>query len=211
MTKKNSAKMQKNQNLFQLYANGDLKARQSLIIQNMSLVHWIVFQHFNFCQTYDDIDDFISIGTIGLIKAIDSFDQKKNCSFKTYATKVIYNEILMHLRKWKKWNSHLSLQQPISGENLTLEDVICDEKDFIDDILMQLDFNEAFSLLSNLSDREQEILKYYLGFYPPKLTQAEISLKFNLSQSYVSRIVKNAIFKLQQEYTFNTRKKSQSI
>lgn len=213
MLMKNNECVKRNDELFQKYISGDLKAREDLIIHNMSLVKYIVSHNFQGNSVYDEMDDFISIGTIGLIKAIDTFDITKNIRFSTYATRVIMNEILMYLRKWKKYNHHLSLNQMIyhedSEKEITLEDIITDQDNFIDNIIFQLEAQEMLALLSNLNNKEQEILKYYFGFYPPKLNQFEIAQKFHLSQSYVSRIIRKAILKLQESVMINqTRKKS---
>lgn len=213
MLMKNNECVKRNDELFQKYISGDLKAREDLIIHNMSLVKYIVSHNFQDNSVYDEMDDFISIGTIGLIKAIDTFDITKNVRFSTYASRVIMNEILMYLRKWKKYNHHLSLNQMIHHEDsekeITLADVITDQDNFVDNIIFQLEAQEMLALLSNLNNKEQEILKYYFGFYPPKLNQFEIAQKFHLSQSYVSRIIRKSILKLQESVMINqTRKKS---
>lgn len=210
---KNDNLNNKNKELFQQYLKGNLKARDELIIQNMALVTYIVSHNFSSQLCYDDMDDFISIGTIGLIKAIDTFDSTKNYSFATYATRVIFNEVLMYLRKCKKWNTHMSLQQPIKQsylhEEITLEETLADDTNFVEEILTNFDYEDANILLSELNEKEQEILKYYFGFYPPRLNQRDIAKKLNLSQSYISRIIKSATCKLQKNYNLE-RKKSQT-
>lgn len=184
--------------LFHQYHNGNMEAREQIIVHNLPFVTFLVCKHFKYQLGYDSLDDFISIGTIGLIKAVDSYKFEKNCCFSTYAARVIFNEILMYLKKNKKWNYHLSLQQSILDHNdVSLEQTISDDFDFVDDIITKLNNEEIYNYLDFLSVRDQQIIKLYFGIGCPKLLQLEIAEKFQISQSYISRIIRRSIIKFQ--------------
>ena len=190
--------------------NGDREARAKLIEHNLRLVAHIV-------KKYDtnnkNTDDLISIGTIGLIKGIDSFKLEKNNKLTTYVARCIENEILMHFRSNKKNNQNVSLNDSIGydkdGNEISLIDVIKSETPEINEVLHK---RENLSLISSslncLSEREREIIINRFGLNDKKeLTQKEIADKLNISRSYVSRIEKRAISKLYREF----KKKNQEL
>lgn len=183
--------------------NNDSEARAKLIEHNLRLVAHIV-------KKYDtkekDIDDLISIGTIGLIKGIDSFKNDKNTRLTTYCAKCIQNEILMYFRNNKKHINDVSLNDSIGidkdGNEINLIDVI---KSKDEDILTQLHNKDSVTTLikylSILTDREKEIItKRYGLFNNDELTQKEISEKLGISRSYVSRIEKRALLKIYKKF-----------
>ena len=183
--------------------NGDKDARAKLIEHNLRLVAHIV-------KKYDtkenNTDDLISIGTIGLIKGIDSFKHDKNIKLTTYCAKCIQNEILMHFRSNKKHLNDVSLNDSIGfdkdGNEINLIDVI---KSNEEDILTQLHNKDSISTLikylSILNKREKEIIiKRYGLFNTDELTQKEISNELNISRSYVSRIEKRALLKIYKKF-----------
>ena len=153
-----------------------------------------------------DIDELISIGTVGLIKAIDSFDVSKGTRLATYASRCIENEILMLFRNNKKQKSETFLQDPIGvdkeGNEISLIDVLSSEKDsVIDKVEMKLQINALYNKMNSaLTEREGEILKMRYGLKDGKCkTQREIAGMLGISRSYVSRIEKKALKKLKKE------------
>ncbi len=180
------------------------QARQTLIERNLRLVAHIAKKYQN---VDEDMEDLISIGTIGLIKAVESFDSSKNSRLATYAARCIDNELLMMLRSRKKTSREVSLYEPIGtdreGNEISLLDVTWQEET---DIVDQLELERSISRLSGLmnsllTDREKEILclRYGLGGCE-EVTQREIGRRLNISRSYVSRIEKRALLKLRQGY-----------
>lgn len=183
--------------------NGDKNARNMLIEHNLRLVAHIV-------KKYDvkekDVDDLISIGTIGLIKGVDSFKNEKNTRLTTYCAKCIQNEILMYFRNNKKHINDVSLNDSIGydkdGNEINLIDVI---KSNDEDIVLKLHNKDSIETLINylsiLNEREKEIIiKRYGLFNNDELTQKEISEKLNISRSYVSRIEKRALLKIYKKF-----------
>ena len=186
-----------------LLNKNDKFAREQLIEHNLRLVAHIAKKY----ESKNDLmEDLISIGIIGLIKAVDSFSNDKGVRLATYSAKCIENEILMHLRSNKKNTKNVSLFDSIGedkdGSIITLMDVVPSSNLPLD---MQLDrknkINQLISYLPKLDERELEIitLRYGLG-NNEELTQNEIAKKFNISRSYVSRIEKRALTKLLQEF-----------
>ena len=181
-------------------------ARNKLIEHNLRLVARIVKKYDN---TSESNDDLISIGIIGLIKAIDSFKNDKKTKLATYASKCIENEILMTLRKNKHRDKEASLEDTIAydkdGEDLLLLDIIESDEKSIDEILLKRDrLNKLEKYFEKLEPREKEILTYRFGLFDtPELTQVEIAKKLDISRSYVSRIEKRALYKLLQEFKKN--------
>ena len=183
----------------ELMAKGDRAARNVLIEHNLRLVAHIV-------KKYADLscgDDLISIGTIGLIKGVNSFDPEKSPRLSTYISRCIENEILMSLRKEKKYQGQVSLQEPIGydtdGNEVSLIDVLQAENE---EICERMDRDNMIAKIMRkvrtlLSDREREIicLRYGLGGGEP-LTQREVAGKLGISRSYVSRIEKKALVRL---------------
>ena len=184
-------------------AQGDKGAREKLIEHNLRLVAHIVKKYQN---QSDDKEDLISIGTIGLIKAIDSFSPDKGTKLATYAARCIDNEILMLFRSTKKMRNDVSLYDPIGfdkeGNEIRLIDVVRDEeKDLNDVIIQQLAIEKIEKNLNALTERERDIIirRFGLGNHEEE-TQQEIAKSYGISRSYVSRIEKRALMKLYREF-----------
>ena len=187
-----------------LYKNGDREAREILIERNLRLVAHIV-KKYNTNER--DIDDLISIGTIGLIKAIDTFDTEKGIRLATYASRCIENELLMMLRNSKKQAKDVYLYEPIGadkeGNEINLLDII---ESVDEDVVETMEFTENVKKLylyldDILSAREKEIIVLRYGLYGDKeVTQREIADMLGISRSYVSRIEKKALKKLRNRY-----------
>ena len=184
----------------QEYKQGNLEAKNILIERNLRLVAHIVKKYQG---APEEMDDLISIGTIGLIKAIHTFDAQKASRLSTYAARCIDNELLMLLRSKKKSNREVSLYDPIGtdkeGNEISLLDIIETEPvDVVKNYSLKQDIARLYQLLPKvLTTREREIIKLRFGLYgEQELTQREIAKRLNISRSYVSRIEKNAILKL---------------
>lgn len=182
------------------YALGDEEAKEILVKHNLRLVAHIAKKYSN----YGDNDELISIGSIGLIKAIESFNHEKGTALATYASRCIENEILMTMRTSKKHRSNVSLNEPIGvdkdGNELVIMDMLCDDHSVIEDVENNIMMEKLLNITrSVLTDREFEIVRYRygLGGYPA-LTQREVAKKFDISRSYVSRIEKKALEKIKQ-------------
>ena len=189
--------------LLKRYRNGDDEARKLLIEHNLRLVAHVVKKYYD---TNFDSDDLISIGTIGLIKAISSFNENKGTKLATYAARCIENEILMYFRAQKKTSLDVFINDPIDtdkeGNALTLLDVIASDFSMVDDIDTRLKIRKLREFLKTaLNDRERKIiiLRYGLGGKPP-LPQREVAKRLQISRSYVSRIEKKALEKLYDKY-----------
>jgi RNA polymerase sporulation-specific sigma factor len=179
----------------QEYKQGNLEAKNILIERNLRLVAHIVKKYQG---APEEMDDLISIGTIGLIKAIHTFDAQKASRLSTYAARCIDNELLMLLRSKKKSNREVSLYDPIGtdkeGNEISLLDIIETEPV---DVVKNYSLKQDQLLPKVLTTREREIIKLRYGLYgEQELTQREIAKRLNISRSYVSRIEKNAILKL---------------
>lgn len=184
----------------QEYKQGNLEAKNILIERNLRLVAHIVKKYQG---APEEMDDLISVGTIGLIKAIHTFDAQKASRLSTYAARCIDNELLMLLRSKKKSNREVSLYDPIGtdkeGNEISLLDIIETEPvDVVKNYSLKQDIARLYQLLPKvLTTREREIIKLRYGLYgEQELTQREIAKRLNISRSYVSRIEKNAILKL---------------
>lgn len=183
--------------------NKDESAKEILIERNMRLVAHIAKKYNN---STEDQDDLISIGTIGLIKAIETYNVEKGTRLATYASKCIENEILMNIRSNKKNKVQVSLQDPIGtdkeGNEISLIDILgSDIDDILDQVELKVQISKLYEQLDKiLSKREKEIilLRYGLTTYGYK-TQREIANKLDISRSYVSRIEKRALKKLRKE------------
>ncbi len=182
---------------------GDLDARNTLIEHNLRLVAHIVKKYYAASSNQDDL---ISIGTIGLIKAVSTFKSDKNIRLATYASRCIENEILMYFRNQKKSAQDVYINDPIDsdkdGNTLTLIDAIADKTDIVEELDTKMKLEKLKSIINNTLDpRELEIitLRYGLGGVT-ELTQREIAAKLNISRSYVSRIEKSALKKLRSRF-----------
>lgn len=179
--------------------NGEEKARNVLIERNLRLVAHIVKK---FDNTGEDVDDLISIGTIGLIKAINTFDQSKKIRLATYAARCIENEILMHLRSTRRTRSEVSLYDPIGvdkeGNEITLIDVLGTAPDVVAEAVEnQCEQERLTKEIHRLSGRERWVLEMRFGMPDgSRKTQRDIARMLGISRSYVSRIEKRAISKL---------------
>ena len=189
---------EENENL-KLMMEDNQDAKNCLIEHNLRLVVYIARK---FDNTGINVEDLISIGTIGLIKAIDSYSLDKKTKLATYASKCIENEILMHLRKNKKLNLEVSLNEVIGvdrdGSEIVLEELIDNkEKPIIDQIYQKDNIDTFLNVFHILTPKEQDILskRYGLNNYD-KMTQNEIAKEYHISRSYVSRIEKKALIKL---------------
>ena len=181
---------------------GEDAAKQTLIEHNLRLVVYIARR---FENTGVNLEDLISIGTIGLIKAINTYRLDKNIKLATYASRCIENEILMHIRKISSQKAEISLDEPINmdydGNELLLSDIIGTEEDMVmrpleDDVDLCL-LRQA---LSQLPEREQEIIWMRFGLNGRKeLTQKEVAQKLGISQSYISRLEKRIMLRLKKE------------
>ncbi len=179
--------------------NGDLKARNKLIEHNLRLVVFLAKKYDN---TLFDLEDLVSIGTIGLIKGIKTYKLDKNIKLATYASRCIDNEILMFLRKNKKRTGEVSFEDSINldgeGNELHIEDVFGTEEDIVHKMLEESDDKILLeNEVKKLNDRDKEIIELRYGLFGKKeLTQKELADKLNISQSYISRIEKKVIKKL---------------
>ena len=184
---------------FRRARDGDEEARQTLILHNLRLVSHIVRKYY---ATAKNQEDLVSIGTIGLCKAVDSFKIENGARFATYAAKCIQNEILMHFRSQKKLSAEVSMNETIDvdrdGNPLTYTDVISSEEDLPEEVMRSVEADRALALVrTRLDSRERQIitLRFGLGGVPA-MTQREIADKLGISRSYVSRIEKAALDKL---------------
>lgn len=184
------------------------KARKKLILHNLRLVGHIAKKYESKDDSYDDL---ISIGTIGLIKAIDTFSLDKNVKIATYASRCIENEILMVLRSNKKYSKNVLLSETVGqdkdGEDIILEDLITPNEELTS---YNYDKNEKINLLkqyiSVLDDKEYQIISLRYGLNGNhEFTQKEIGKMYHISRSYVSRIEKRALIKLYQEFKKNNK------
>ena len=184
--------------------NGDLEARNELIERNMRLVAHVAKKYQN---PEDEMEDLISIGTIGLIKAVETYKEDYGSRLATYAARCIDNELLMHFRAKKKTSKEVSLYEPIGtdkeGNQIQLLDVVVSEDEDVVELLEQdrkvRRLNEIIP--QTLSGRELFIIINRYGLYVKKtMTQREIARKLGISRSYVSRIEKRAIEKLRQAF-----------
>ena len=180
-----------------------LEARQTLIEHNLRLVVYIAKK---FDNTGVGVEDLISIGTIGLIKAINTFKSDKNIKLATYASRCIENEILMHLRRNSRIKTEVSIDEPLNvdwdGNELLLSDILGTEEDLVyKDIEDEVDLNLLEQAMDILSDRERTIieLRYGIGHDDEEMTQKEVADSLGISQSYISRLEKKIIKRLKRE------------
>ena len=184
---------------FEQAALGDEKARDRLILHNLRLVAHIVRKYYPSAKNQEDL---ISIGSIGLVKAVDSFRIENGARFATYAAKCIQNEILMHFRSQKKLCTEVSLSETIDvdrdGNPLTYIDIVCSDEDVAEEVEVKIQVEKAMRLVETvLTDREKQIVVMRYGLYGTRAaTQREIASMLGISRSYVSRIEKSALEKL---------------
>ena len=195
----------------QRYTEGDLEAKHILIERNLRLVAHVIKKYQNL---EEDPDDLISIGTIGLIKAVVTFNPDKGNRLAAYASRCVENEILMHLRSRKKASKEISLYEPIGtdreGNEIRLYDIIeTDEADVPDKIYLKENIQKLYEKVENeLSKREKLVLKMRYGLYNgEEYTQREIARQLHISRSYVSRIEKRAFMKIYREFQKEEKRK----
>lgn len=184
------------QKCFYLMKTGDKNAKNKLIEHNLRLVAHIIKKYYS---NSSEQDDLISIGTIGLIKAVSTFDYEKGARFATYAARCIENEILMYFRNKKKYAQDVSFSEPIDcdkdGNTLSIADIMADENNISEDIEDKLRAENLYRAVDSvLSGREKEIIYFRYGLKGTKAyTQKEVAKKLGISRSYVSRIEKKAL------------------
>lgn len=185
------------------WKNGDISARNKLVEHNLRLVAHITKKYYASCS---DTDELVSIGTIGLIKAVNTFNMDKNIRLSSYASRCIENEVLMYFRNGKKTAQDMSLDDAIDsdsdGNKLTLMDIMSVEDDFVDNLDIKLKSEKLQKYIAeSLTPREKLVitLRYGLNGNEP-LTQREIAKKLNISRSYVSRIEKKALEDLKKRF-----------
>ena len=191
------------------WKNKDLSARNTLIEHNLRLVAHIVKK---FESTYNDVDDLIGIGTVGLIKGIDSFSPNKNVRLTTYIAKCAENEILMHFRADKKNSKNVSIYDGISydkeGNEVTIDVLKTEDPDFNEEIYKNDNIKLLKEYMNILTPRERDVLTKRYGLdNSDEITQKEIAKNLGISRSYVSRIEKRAITKILREFIKNDTKK----
>lgn len=186
----------------QRFAKGDKEARDTLIAHNLRLVAHIIKKY---CSGNTDQEDLISIGTIGLIKAVNTFDQSKGIRLSSYAARCIENEILMYFRSTKKSAQDVSMNEPIDsdkdGSALTLMDVLATDDNIFDNLDRKIRCEQLYKYIKRLPTREQTILRlrYGLDGKEPQ-TQREVAQFLGISRSYVSRIEKKALETLHKQF-----------
>ncbi len=193
---------QEQEYLRQYHEEGNTDARRLLIEHNLRLVAHIVKKYYG---TSADQDDLVSIGTIGLIKAVDTFDHTKKARLATYASKCVQNEILMWFRANKKRATDVSLSEPIDtdkdGHPLSLIDVIADDDTLAEDLEIKVNGEKLRRYIDEeLDEREREIIERRYGLIGEPLAQREVAKALNISRSYVSRIEKKALEKLRARF-----------
>ena len=185
------------------HEDGDINARNMLVNHNMRLVAHIIKKYYS---NYSDQEDIISIGTIGLIKAINTFDYKKGTRLATYASRCIENEIFMHFRTRKKNAQEISMDEPIDtdseGNPLTFSDIIFSTESVFDDVELKIQSEKLYKYIDNIEDqRKKQILIMRYGLYDTEsYTQREIAQKLGISRSYVSRIETKALEELREYF-----------
>ena len=186
-----------------LKSKNDEAAREALILHNLRLVSHIVRKYYAASPNQEDL---VSVGTVGLVKAVDSFSESNGARFATYASKCIQNEILMYFRSQKKLAAEVSLSETIDidkdGNPLTYIDVICSEDNVVDDVELKIRTQKMMRLIKTvLTSRERLIVGMRYGLDGSKpLTQRETAEKLDISRSYVSRIEKSALEKLRDAF-----------
>lgn len=186
-----------------LAKSGDKQAKNKLVEHNLRLVAHVIKKYY---AAEPDRDDLISIGTIGLIKAVNTFDVDKGARLATYAARCIENEILMYFRSTRKNGAVVSINEPIEtdgeGNPLTLMDIVFTEDTIADDIDTVIKSEKLYKFVEEIGDeREKEIIINRYGLYEKEpLTQKEIAANLGISRSYVSRIEKKVLEKLRKRF-----------
>lgn len=193
---------------FRLMSEGDKDARQKLILHNLRLVSHIIRKYYSTSKCQDDL---VSVGSIGLVKAVDSYVLGKSTKFATYAAKCIQNEVLMYFRAQKKLANEVSINETIDvdrdGNPLTYIDVISCDDSITDDVDLKMQSDKMYNYINTiLNNREKQILIMRYGLYGHRqYTQREVAEHLGISRSYVSRLEKSALDKLSDAFN-NTSK-----
>ena len=193
----------KEREYLELLQNGDQEAKNKLIEHNLRLVAHVIKKYY---ASTSDQDDLVSIGTIGLMKAVNSYDLEKNIKLATYASRCIENEILMFLRKNNKIRAEVSIDEPINtdseGNDLSLADMLGTDNDSMFKMIEDSDKKKILiGAIQKLNDREKLIMQMRYGFGGlDELTQKEVADKLGISQSYISRIEKKVINGLKKDF-----------
>ena len=188
--------------MLKAYAAGDMNARSILIEHNLRLVVYIAKK---FENAGVNVEDLISIGTIGLIKAVNTFKLDKKIKLATYASRCIENEILMYLRRNTRIKSEVSLDEPLNvdwdGNELLLSDILGTENDIVSRrIEEEVNRKLLYSAMNKLEPRERELMEMRFGLKSGReMTQKEVADRLGISQSYISRLEKRIITRLQRE------------
>jgi len=188
--------------LLERIKQGDLQAKNEMIERNLRLVCFLANKYKN---NPVDLEDLCSIGNIGLIKAVDSFDPHKNVQFATYSSKCIENEILMYLRKNKKRNNDISIESSLShdseGNDLSIADTLTNVAEEVEqEVMKKTKIQLVKEIMYKLPDVERKIIQYRFGIDCMKKNQQDIAKSLDISQSYVSRIERKILVKMKREY-----------
>lgn len=186
------------------YKEGDQEARAVLINRNMRLVAHVIKKY----QSTDyELEDLLSVGTIGLIKAVNTFDMEKGSRLATYAAKCVENEILMLFRAGKKYSREVSIYEPIGtdkdGETVSLMDVLeAEGREAVEQVILKQDVRKLYEAYEHdLKDTEKTVIRMRYGLFGSKeYTQREIAARLGISRSYVSRIEKKAVERLRARF-----------
>lgn len=186
------------------YKEGDQEARNVLISRNMRLVAHVIKKYQN--SGYET-EDLLSVGTIGLIKAVDSYNMEKGSRLATYAARCVENEVLMLFRAGKKFSKEVSIYDPIGtdkdGETVSLMDILeMEGKEAVEQVILKEDVRKLYEAYEqNLKDTEKTVIRLRYGLFGSKEhTQREIAGQLGISRSYVSRLEKRAVEKLREEF-----------
>ncbi len=195
---------EKEQEVIEAIEKGDTGKRELLVIHNLRLVVYIARK---FENTGVGIEDLVSIGTVGLIKAVNTFCPSRNIKLATYASRCIENEILMHLRKTANQKYEVSIDEPLNvdwdGNELLLSDVLCTDEDEVNrKTEAQDERRRLLELVKGLDDRERQIMTMRFGLFgSEEYTQKQVADLLGISQSYISRLEKRIVEKLKKELT----------
>lgn len=198
---------EKENQLLERASSGDMTARNMLIEHNLRLVVYIAKR---FDNTGVEMEELISIGSVGLMKAVDNYNADKNIKLATFASRCIENEILMYLRKMVRIRSEVSLDEPLNvdweGNQLLLSDVLGTESDALyRDMESRSDVETIMKIFDRLNERDKAIVGMRFGLYGmEEKTQKEIADMMNISQSYISRLEKKILYSMRSEFVKNT-------
>lgn len=188
----------------QRFKQGDIEARNKLVEHNLRLVAHIIKKYYS---STNDQDDLVSIGTIGLIKAINTFDDDKGIRLSSYAARCIENEVLMYFRSTKKTSRDISMNEPIDidkeGNSLTIIDIMSTQDTIVDDLDIKIRSGQLRKYMDEvLNEREKRIIMLRYGLDDnEELTQREVAKALGISRSYISRIEKKALQKLKKRFS----------